>query len=79
MVGNFRVCCARSKRGQAATAPPVRQRNSRRLINTPEVRVGRLYDVRPIAHPKKIYRPTQTFFRIVSASTPLETRPPPCR
>src|ERR1043166_5778408 len=26
--------------------------------------------------PKRIYRPTHTFFRIVSASTPLETRSP---
>jgi hypothetical protein len=28
---------------------------------------------------RAIYRPTHKFFRIVSASTPLETRPPPCR
>jgi hypothetical protein len=32
-----------------------------------------------IGHPKRIYRPTHTFFRIVSASTPLETRSPQCR
>jgi hypothetical protein len=34
------VCCARDTRGQAATAPPARQRNSRRLINTSMARNG---------------------------------------
>jgi len=35
-----------------------------------------LYDVRQIGQLKRNYRPAYTFFRIVSASTPLETRPP---
>jgi hypothetical protein len=29
--------------------------------------------------PKRIYRPTHAFFRIVSASASLETRPPPIK
>src|SRR5262249_2661307 len=44
------------------------------LVNDPAFSAHCLYDVRQIGQLKRIYRPAHTFFRIVSASTPLETR-----
>jgi hypothetical protein len=62
--------------GQLGLATPHRRCMHELLFNDPAFSAHCLYDVRQIGQLKRIYRPAYTFFRIVSASTPLETRPP---
>jgi hypothetical protein len=64
---------------EAKPLPHLWQRNSRRLINTPEARVGHFYDCQADCPPQKesTVLPTRSF--VSSARRPpLETRSPPC-